>query len=346
MAAGLPTTTSNTSPAREIHFCLDSRFFVKSTDSAMTEGKWGLDTLDLSKNCLTIAACKDPECPPGKGSETRRLSFRSQNPGKGLLPEVGDRTCTGTWFRCLIKDVDNAADYRWYEMTFFTQWDIRGHCRVLCIDMPDRFLYDLQAILAGSSFEPRDPFSMHIAIFDQVVKLYDRSVWRLRDSIRRIEKNRHIAGPDFEGMNDMSRHSSHIAEVLEVTIQTLGSIQEQQPPVYEALPFVLDKTYKAQTREYVKFQLQIINNLLRRSKSNHERLKSEISAAYNMIVMQDSSAMKSIAFLTMLFLPATFVAAVFSTTFFEFDERGWKISNSMWIYWAVTIPATILVWQL
>ncbi|TPX21723.1 hypothetical protein DIZ76_015685 [Coccidioides immitis] len=174
--------------------------------------------------------------------------------------------------------------------------------------MPDRFLYDLQAILAGSSFEPRDPFSMHIAIFDQVVKLYDRSVWRLRDSIRRIERNRHIAGPDFEGMNDMSRHSSHIAEVLEVTIRTLGSIQEQQSPIYEGLPFVLDKTYKAQTREYVKFQLQIITNLLQRLKSNHERLKSEISAAYNMIVMQDSSAMKSIAFLTMLFLPATFVA--------------------------------------
>ncbi|KMU72534.1 hypothetical protein CISG_09521 [Coccidioides immitis RMSCC 3703] len=253
------------------------------------------------QNCLTIAAC----------SETRRLSFRSQNPGKGLLPEVGERTCTGTWFRCLIKDVDNAANYRW-------------------------FLYDLQAILAGSSFEPRDPFSMHIAIFDQVVKLYDRSVWRLRDSIRRIERNRHIAGPDFEGMNDMSRHSSHIAEVLEVTIRTLGSIQEQQSPIYEGLPFVLDKTYKAQTREYVKFQLQIIANLLQRLKSNHERLKSEISA--------DSSAMKSIAFLTMLFLPATFVAAVFSTTFFEFDERGWKISNSIWIYWAVTIPATILVW--
>lgn len=35
--------------------------------------------------------------------------------------------------------------------------------------------------------------------------------------------------------------------------------------------------------------------------------------------------------------------AFFSTTFFTFGDDGWKASNRVWIYWAVTIPSTILV---
>lgn len=34
----------------------------------------------------------------------------------------------------------------------------------------------------------------------------------------------------------------------------------------------------------------------------------------------------------------------FSTTFFSFaDDGSWKISDMHWVYWAVTVPFTILV---
>lgn len=70
--------------------------------------------------------------------------------------------------------------------------------------------------------------------------------------------------------------------------------------------------------------------------------------------------MKSIALLTMVFLPATFFSvcivtliifsavltqlqAFFSTTFFNFGENGWIASNRLWIYWVITVPATVVV---
>jgi hypothetical protein len=76
--------------------------------------------------------------------------------------------------------------------------------------------------------------------------------------------------------------------------------------------------------------------------------------------------MKSIALLGMVFLPPTFISvclgvsahialliekqALFSTTFFNFgDDGSWQVSDKLWIYWATTIPATVvsvILWRM
>lgn len=60
---------------------------------------------------------------------------------------------------------------------------------------------------------------------------------------------------------------------------------------------------------------------------------------------EDSGQMRSIALLTMIFLPATFVASLFSTGFFNWDaDDGEKVlSPYIWIYPAATVGLTILV---
>ena len=52
--------------------------------------------------------------------------------------------------------------------------------------------------------------------------------------------------------------------------------------------------------------------------------------------------MKTIAVLTMFFLPAAAVAALFSMPFFEVTASGIR-SKDFHVYWAVTIPLTIVV---
>ncbi|KAI0473517.1 hypothetical protein GGR56DRAFT_535247 [Xylariaceae sp. FL0804] len=63
---------------------------------------------------------------------------------------------------------------------------------------------------------------------------------------------------------------------------------------------------------------------------------------------EDSSSMKTIAIMTMAFLPATFFAALFAL-----PSLDWKgdvvIQENFWIYWAFTLPATglvLLIWFL
>lgn len=52
--------------------------------------------------------------------------------------------------------------------------------------------------------------------------------------------------------------------------------------------------------------------------------------------------MKTIAVMTMLFLPATFYAALFSIPSLNW-EKPEVIQTKFWLYWAFTIPTTALV---
>lgn len=59
----------------------------------------------------------------------------------------------------------------------------------------------------------------------------------------------------------------------------------------------------------------------------------------------DSSAMRTIALMTMIFLPGTFYAALFSmpSLNFETDSRPGVIQDGFGVYWALTAPSTLLV---
>jgi hypothetical protein len=58
---------------------------------------------------------------------------------------------------------------------------------------------------------------------------------------------------------------------------------------------------------------------------------------------RDSSAMKIISLLGAIFFPGAYLASVFSMTFFNFQNEENYVSSGFWIYWAVTIPITMLI---
>jgi hypothetical protein len=115
------------------------------------------------------------------------------------------------WFRALIKLVGEGPSvpsrrykknhrkkpkkgsplYIWYEMTFFTRWT-PANCITLCIDTPADMPFELKAIMTSDekmkSLDISDPFSMYVPLLDLIIKLYDESVWSMRDMIRPIEK--------------------------------------------------------------------------------------------------------------------------------------------------------------
>jgi hypothetical protein len=73
------------------------------------------------------------------------------------------------------------SGYRWFEMTVLTHWDADGSSKVL-----------LLAALAQRRvpLDFRDPFALHAELWDQIIILYDISVWRMRDPVRELEKVR------------------------------------------------------------------------------------------------------------------------------------------------------------
>lgn len=52
--------------------------------------------------------------------------------------------------------------------------------------------------------------------------------------------------------------------------------------------------------------------------------------------------MKTIAVMTMAFLPATFFAALFAVPSLRWDQKD-VIQENFWVYWAFTLPSTAMV---
>ncbi|GFP52237.1 notoamide biosynthesis cluster protein M' [Trichoderma asperellum] len=77
------------------------------------------------------------------------------------------------------------------------------------------------------------------------------------------------------------------------------------------------------------------------------RLNLEIAGEQRRIAhasKRDSTAMKTISLMGALFLPGTYLASVFSMTFFNFQSGADPvISNWLWVYFIITVPLTILI---
>lgn len=91
-------------------------------------------------------------------------------------------------------------------------------------------------------------------------------------------------------------------------------------------------------------------NSLRQIASESRRdqaVSVEIARASKAIALgsrRDRSLVKTIAAVTMSFLPGTFLASCFAISLFNWDGESGEgvINRQIWIYWAITIPLTIL----
>lgn len=112
-------------------------------------------------------------------------------------------------------------------------------------------------------------------------------------------------------------------------------------------------------KERVSSQIQVLYSI---SAQTDNRLSARIAVSSG----RDSTAMKTLAFITALFLPGTYIATLFSMSMFEWQASpsdapsnssssssspspSVSISDKFWIYWATTIPLTVAVvvgWRL
>lgn len=80
--------------------------------------------------------------------------------------------------------------YVWYSIEFFAFQSASGRTSVLCLDTPDRFRLRLLESLKSHGWRFNDPdiYQLHTFLLDQIINLYDESVWALRDVVRNLER--------------------------------------------------------------------------------------------------------------------------------------------------------------
>lgn len=95
-----------------------------------------------------------------------------------------------TWYRMIVKNVaPMQSSYSWAEMSFYTKWTPHFTLN-FCFDVPMAFQIRLrQALDSGEqAFGVNDLYASHVRILDQILMIFDESVWALRDGVRQIEK--------------------------------------------------------------------------------------------------------------------------------------------------------------
>ncbi|KAF1833406.1 hypothetical protein BDW02DRAFT_623654 [Decorospora gaudefroyi] len=292
----------------------------------------------------------------------------------------GELQSTYTWFRVLVKMAarDASSSYSWHEMTFCSRW-VSSRCTILCIGAYSLFRGLLQdgLVQLGTTLQPSEPYSLHIPLVEAIVAMQDLSVWSVRNIVRSVEKASTLAAQDrslptresqgFLMMHEAARHAIHSFETLSVTVETVEAMQRH---VVHLASKSKQKSGNepdtlSQVRTHMAFQASMLRNLLLRSQSNKERMQNEIALAYNMIAQRDSQvmtglgeaarrdsgAMRTIAVVTMAFLPPTFLSAIFSMSFFnytpEHGSAGWSVSGKLWVYWVCAVPLTcitLMIW--
>ncbi|ODA80038.1 hypothetical protein RJ55_02996 [Drechmeria coniospora] len=104
------------------------------------------------------------------------------------------------------------------------------------------------------------------------------------------------------------------------------------------------ENYIHTTLERLKVQREALYNIMSQREA---RLNLEIAGEQRRIAhasKRDSAAMKTISLMGALFLPGTYLASVFSMTFFNFQAEATRaVAPQLWIYFVVTIPLTAII---
>lgn len=271
-----------------------------------------------------------------------------------------------TWSKFAVKKVDHDTRFKWYHTNIFTRWlPSTNQTVILAFDLDppvkERFL---RAVMKPDESWLNDPFWVYPHLVEQIALMQEPSVWGIRDHVRLTETEGKPEGrpqPDYRRLHDIARHAIHVNETLDVALQNLEHILTQHESYTNSIP---DNASPASEDIHLRLRSwqSFIANLRSRSISNEKRLQNEIQLAFNTVAQHDASVtleigratqldsatMKTIAFVTLTFLPPTFICAIFSMSFFDFGgDSGWTMSSKFWIYWVFAIPTTIfttLVW--
>ena len=228
--------------------------------------------------------------------------------------------------------------YQWIRFSLIISWLApTKQTRLFITEAPAGFtamLSDLVSDGLGKN-ELEDPFWAVEKLVHNVVGICDRTVWAVRDEVRGIEKFQmppdRKPNPNYRYMHDLARHAIHVSESLAVSLKTIGSIIRCHDDLLKVRPDRKSAHVGKTIHARLQFMENILHSLWSRSDANQQRLSNEIQLAFHTVAQYDSKisveitqsdsiAMRTVAFVTLSALPATFVSSIFSMSFFNFNS--------------------------
>jgi FPC/CPF motif-containing protein YcgG len=93
-------------------------------------------------------------------------------------------------FGDLAADTEGAS-YAWSKIAIFTSWNFQTNASlIVCFDSPEGFPTQLKEALTVNAelVSLRNPYVVHHVVLEEVLALYDKCVWSMRDAVREVEQ--------------------------------------------------------------------------------------------------------------------------------------------------------------
>ncbi|KAF8625330.1 hypothetical protein AX17_006872 [Amanita inopinata Kibby_2008] len=201
-----------------------------------------------------------------------------------------------------------------------------------------------------------DPTFILISILWHALYAWDEAVQELQNEIHNLEAHLiNFSQVEFaHDLHTLRAYLLHYTSLLSDFEKAIVFVKATPNPATESVPHH-EEMKKTMDRE-CQFLLNEIFRLRRDCSMQESRLKNVIELGFNRVniedskqmrdlteaSLRDSAAMKQIAYLTMVFLPASFMSAVFGMNVVEISPMG---GGTLREFFATAIPLTVVtIW--
>ncbi|PPQ63838.1 hypothetical protein CVT24_009788 [Panaeolus cyanescens] len=289
--------------------------------------------------------------------------------------EKGSVVSLDGFYNILHPDEDTSIGMTWFSQTFSSETStyIIHNCPEMAKDLLLEFSKGTQTA------KLLEPFATDVFIADESFRLWNMQIFgplenldkyadkpisslTSRESQEAVEElhsmieHLHDMTSSFK---DLKSRLEHLMRFHQQYIKLFNPPEQLYEPTTESLTFILtqaDNVLRGISSASERLKIRI-NLFIGFSTQQHTSTNMDIAEFTSKIAMagqKSSSAMITIAALAMLFLPGTFVSAIFSMVLFKTgsDEDGNHVvsaGSQWWLFPAITIPLTVvifLVWLL
>jgi Mg2+ and Co2+ transporter CorA len=154
---------------------------------------------------------------------------------------------------------------------------------------------------------------------------------------------------DFQGLHNLAKHNIYLRENCESALATLDALREHHKSVIGNHPTPSQEI----TRQALSYQRTLVQSTERRLCSMDRRIVNIIQLSFNIVTQGDSKlmqsesqSMKTIAVMTLFFMPLSTIAGVFGTEFIKIEDgpgNHIKVSQDFWLLFLIAVPLTVIV---
>ncbi|OCT51078.1 hypothetical protein CLCR_08440 [Cladophialophora carrionii] len=262
-----------------------------------------------------------------------------------------------TWLHFLCKAIEVKHDnIVWLRSGYFLTRDAQSRTTLIC--------FGASALLEKrfNSLPPEnwkdavdDPFRLLTVVLSDLHFQLDEQLWALNTPVGAVEEHT-IASSEardfklnFVHLHYIAKNLIHLKEASDAILRTVQHMIEEQTENTSSRSVGCGRTLSA-----LRYQQTLFESINLRAVSMEKRMQNVINLSFNLVAQKDSStilaessSMHTIALTTLIFLPISTVATIFGSQFFNFidsdDRDAFHVAPQFWIFWAVTVPLTIVV---